>query len=328
MMRPSASTKTCSARLITACMTCSIITMAMPRSRIAWITGTMSRISDGLSPASTSSSSRSFGSIASARASSSRLRPATVRLAARPVEHVAEPDRVRDLRRRRRARRRARGRDQMCADRDVLGDGQAGERLHDLERARDAAPGEAVRRLAGDVAAGIEDAAGARRQEAGDDGEQRRLAGAVRPDQRGDAARLGGERRLVDGEQAAEAFRHRSRRAEAAQPWRAPLATVAAADAVAQVGEQAGDAARRERHDQDQHAAVDDEIEPGRVAGHELGDLAERPDHQRAEQRAEHGADAADDRARAAPRPRSTARRRCRHRGTGNTARRSSRPPP
>ena len=33
MMRPSASTNTCSARLITACITCSIITMVMPRSR-------------------------------------------------------------------------------------------------------------------------------------------------------------------------------------------------------------------------------------------------------------------------------------------------------
>ena len=63
----------------------------------------------------------------------------------------------------------------------------------------------------------------------------------------------------------------------------------------AQVGEDAGDAARRERDDQDQHAAVDDEIEAGRVAGHELGQLSERLDHQRAEQRPEHGADAADD---------------------------------
>ena len=42
--------------------------------------------------------------------------------------------------------------------------------------------------------------------------------------------------------------------------------------------------------------AVDDEIETRRVAGHELGQFAERLDHQRAEQRTEHGADAADDR--------------------------------
>ena len=60
--------------------------------------------------------------------------------------------------------------------------------------------------------------------------------------------------------------------------------------------EQSGDAARRERHHEDQHAAVDHEIEARRVAGQVLGDLAERLDHQRAEQRAEHRADAADDR--------------------------------
>ena len=40
---------------------------------------------------------------------------------------------------------------QMRADRDVLAHGQAGERLHDLEGARDAAAGKPVRRLAGDV---------------------------------------------------------------------------------------------------------------------------------------------------------------------------------
>ena len=45
-----------------------------------------------------------------------------------------------------------------------------------------------------------------------------------------------------------------------------------------------------------EHAAVDDEIEARRVAGHELGQLAQRLDHQRAEQRTEHRADAADDR--------------------------------
>src|SRR5215207_1728094 len=64
----------------------------------------------------------------------------------------------------------------------------------------------------------------------------------------------------------------------------------------AQVDEDAGDAARREGDDNDQHAAVDDEVEARRAAGHELGQFAERLDHERAEQRPEHGADAADDR--------------------------------
>src|SRR5215211_2812518 len=63
-----------------------------------------------------------------------------------------------------------------------------------------------------------------------------------------------------------------------------------------QVRQHADDAARGERHDQDQHAAIDDEIEPRRIAGDELRQLAQRLDHQGAEQRPEHRSDAADDR--------------------------------
>ena len=65
-------------RLITACITCSISSTVTPRSRICRMMAMISRISDGLSPAITSSSSSSRGEVASARASSSRLRPATV----------------------------------------------------------------------------------------------------------------------------------------------------------------------------------------------------------------------------------------------------------
>ena len=61
MMRPSASTNTRSASDITACITCSIIKMVMPRRHRFRMTGTMSRISDGLSPANTSSSNNNFG---------------------------------------------------------------------------------------------------------------------------------------------------------------------------------------------------------------------------------------------------------------------------
>src|ERR1700733_2567693 len=52
--------------------------------------------------------------------------------------------------------------------------------------------------------------------------------------------------------------------------------------------EQPGDAARRKSHDQDKNAAVDDQIESRRVTGDELGRLAQRLDHKRAEQRTEH----------------------------------------
>src|SRR4029077_9777371 len=58
---------------------------------------------------------------------------------------------------------------------------------------------------------------------------------------------------------------------------------------------QPGNAARGESHDQDEDAAVNDEIEPRHVAGGKLGRFPQRLDHERAEQRAEHRADAAHD---------------------------------
>ena len=65
--------------------------------------------------------------------------------------------------------------------------------------------------------------------------------------------------------------------------------------ATIEVAKDAGDAARRERDDQNENAAVDDEIEAGRVSGHKLGEFSEGLDHQCAEERTENGADAADD---------------------------------
>ena len=134
------------------------------------MTGTMSRISDGLRPASTSSSSSSFGSVASARASSSRLRPATVSVRAGRSSMSPRPTSRADLLgRRERLGARADGADARRPAMFSRTD-QAGERLHDLEGAGDAAPRQPMRRLAGDVVAGIADAPSARLQEAGDHG--------------------------------------------------------------------------------------------------------------------------------------------------------------
>src|SRR4051812_49447445 len=47
-------------------------------------------------------------------------------------------------------------------------------------------------------------------------------------------------------------------------------------EAAPQVAENATDAARRKRDDQDEDAAIDDEIEAGCLAGHELGALSAR----------------------------------------------------
>src|SRR3984957_6950410 len=59
--------------------------------------------------------------------------------------------------------------------------------------------------------------------------------------------------------------------------------------------QQPGNAARGESHNENEDAAIDDEIEPWRVTSDELGRFAQRLDHQRAEQRTEHRTGAADD---------------------------------
>src|SRR5262245_33650377 len=51
--------------------------------------------------------------------------------------------------------------------------------------------------------------------------------------------------------------------------------------------EQTSDAGRGEGHDHDQHETIDDEIEPRCITGDELGDLAQRPDRQCADERPE-----------------------------------------
>ena len=146
----------------------------------------------------------------------------------------------------------------------------------------------------------VADGAFARLEEAGDDGEQRGLAGAVWADQPGDAADRRRQRRSVHCEQAAEAVRHAIDRPAAAQPWPASRAENGRRGTVdhplACIGDGADDTARRERNDQHQRAAIGDQIETGCVASDQLGAFAERLDNERAEQRPEHGADPADDR--------------------------------
>ena len=113
--------------------------MVMPRPRIAWITGTMSRISDGLRPASTSSSSSSFGLDRERARKLEPLAPRDGEVRGRKLEHRRKADRLRDLLGGGERGGAAAAR-QVGADRDVLAHREAGERLGDLERARDAAP--------------------------------------------------------------------------------------------------------------------------------------------------------------------------------------------
>ncbi len=124
-----------------------------------------------------------------------------------PREQIAKADVAPDLLRKR-DRLGTCGMAQMRADQNVVAHRKSGEWLHDLKGTGDAAAGAPMRRLAGDVEAGVADLAGARLEKARDQGKQRGLAGAVGADQRGDPAGIGRQRSGVDRQQAAEAARH------------------------------------------------------------------------------------------------------------------------
>ena len=127
--------------------------------------------------------------VASARASSSRLRPATVRSPRACRAGARGRHRCATLSASASACARL-AQVEMRADGDVLAHRLGGEGLHDLEGARHAARAVQVRRAAGDVAA-VEDAPCPCRgsQEPRHQREQRRLAGAVGPDQRAQRCR-------------------------------------------------------------------------------------------------------------------------------------------
>ena len=91
----------------------------------------------------------------------------------------------------------------------VVHDRHAGQHAGELEGANQPEIGDAVRRHAGNVAAGEPDGAGIRPAKAAEEVEHGRLAGAVRADQRGDRAALDVEARAGDGEQAVEGL-HRA----------------------------------------------------------------------------------------------------------------------
>jgi hypothetical protein len=78
-----------------------------------------------------------------------------------------------------------------------------------LEAASEPPPRHLVGRKAGDVAAAQQDPAAGRRHLAGEEVDERRLAGAVRPDDGVDLARLECERDVVDRGEALEALRER-----------------------------------------------------------------------------------------------------------------------
>src|SRR6476661_2712856 len=294
MMRPCASTKTCSASRITACITCSIISIVMPRPASARMTGTMAATSRGLSPASTSSSRRSSGPAASARASSSRLRPATVRLAAARPRRSPSPTALATSAAASSAS--ARARRDRCAPIAMFSctlspaNGCATWNVRTMPRR--------ARRCAGMPVISaprwkIRPSLGVRNPLMMENkvvlpAPLGPMSAVIRPVSTANEA-------LSTASRPSKRLHTRSRRSNGSAMGALRRARPRPRKTQAQVGDEPRDPLRRERYDQDHHAAVDDEVEAGRVAGDELGQFPERLDQQRTEQRAERGADPTDD---------------------------------
>ena len=196
MTRPYTSTVMRSASANTASMSCST-----SRSRAALERGRAARPSSadscGPMPAIGSSSSSRRGRLASAIAISSARRSPCDSAAAGVVGPVGEPDLGQHAAARSRSRGVARSRApeaeavagvRLHRERDVVERGELAEDAGDLERARDAERAPAAPARAANVVAGEADRAGIRAQFAGELPDQRRLAGAVRADQRVDLA--------------------------------------------------------------------------------------------------------------------------------------------
>ena len=176
---------------------CSIQTMAMPCSRSRWMVTSSSSASASVRPPPISSSSSTSGPVASARASSSRLRWSSPRLRA-AVRHGSRPGQLEHREAAVVCGRAAQPAAGRRADVDVLEDGHAHERPRHLVGPSDA-HGAALRRPAlGDVDAPEPDRPRGRLLRAGQDVEQRGLAGTVGPDDADGAAGLDREVHVVE----------------------------------------------------------------------------------------------------------------------------------
>src|SRR5215510_5850098 len=270
-MRPSTSTKTWVARLITACITCSIIRIVMLRSMSARSVGTMAATSAGLRPASTSSSSRSFGPVASARATSSRLLPAVVRLAAGRSSSSPSP---------------------TCPAMSAAASSASAR-----ERRDRCAPMAIFSRTVRPVMSAPR-------------WKMRPALGGWKPLMMENSVVLPAPFGPIRAVMWPASMASETSSTASSPPKRLPTRSSRSSGSAmrllhcrrapprhtsARVREQAGNPAWREGHDQNEHAAEDDEVEPRGIADSELGQLAEDAHRQCAEQRAEDGGDAADD---------------------------------
>ena len=210
ILRPKCSTTSRSEIPMIAFMTCSITKSVTPLRLIETISSIAFSISDWLRPAMTSSRKRSWGSMASALASSRRLRSRIVSSVAVRSRMSARPTPLEDLvglvpRLGRAAPASARA--EHRARRDVLAHGELPERLDDLERPRHAEASDAVARRLRDVLPVEDDRARRRLVEAGHAVHERGLARPVRADDAEDLALSDREVDAVHGGEAAELLR-------------------------------------------------------------------------------------------------------------------------
>jgi hypothetical protein len=126
----------------------------------------------------------------------------------RAPRDVADPDVVEDLERTGAGGPVKRPRAAVRTDEHVVEHGHRLEQLHVLERARDPAPDDPVRRRPQQAPAVEVELARIRPVQPRDHVEERGLAGAVRPDQADDLAGVDVERDLVDRDDPAEPARH------------------------------------------------------------------------------------------------------------------------
>ena len=188
---------------ITISMTCSTINTVTPVSRTLRTSSTPVFASTGVRPVSTSSSSSSFGSVASARATSSRRFSDGTRSLASTLARAGEATEFQHLVSLL-PRHAHHGVAHQRADDDVVDHAHGLKTFHHLEGAADAAHAALGRRQFCHVLAIEPDRALRRRQHARDQVEQRRLAGAVGADQTDDLAAPDRNRDVAVGDEAAE----------------------------------------------------------------------------------------------------------------------------
>ena len=170
---------------------------------------------------------------------------------------------------------------------DVLLDRHVGEELEVLERAADAQTRDLPVRQPEDGFAEPRHFAAIRHQMPGHQVEQRGLAGAVRPDQRGDDAGAQRERDIVDRLQAAEGLGDARR----LQQDLAALAHGVAALAGLGLLLEAPQAARAVDHQQHHGQAVGDLLDRADLGGRQIGQVAQAGRQQQDEDGADHRAE-------------------------------------